>query len=140
MLLAPRAALLALAVTLAGCSGGASIGEACDRHNDCEDSLQCVRHVCEPRCERAPDCGDGYSCEELVRCVLSQLQSGDSCASEVECAPGLTCRIDADGSRLVKRCAPQRGTAAAGGACIVDADCRNGTCALGRCVDLCRRN
>jgi hypothetical protein len=141
---AALAALAALAAALAGasagCSGGSEIGEACDRHSDCEDSLQCVRDVCVPRCERAPECGDGYSCDERGLCLLSHLQAGDSCSSEAECAPGLTCRIDADGSRLIKRCAPQEGTAAAGAACLGDSDCRNGTCALGHCVDLCRRN
>ncbi|HWO25952.1 MAG TPA: hypothetical protein VNO30_44770 [Kofleriaceae bacterium] len=131
--------LLVLAVTLGGCAGGADIGAACDRHSDCDSSLQCVQRVCQARCSRAPDCGDGYSCDERGICNLAQLQPGEACTSEVDCASGLSCQITVDPSnRLIRRCTPQLTGAPAGEVCAVDTDCRNGTCALGRCVDLCR--
>jgi hypothetical protein len=134
-------ALVALAVALGGCSGGAELGEACTRHTDCDAPLQCVQHVCAARCQRAPDCGDGYSCDDRGFCLLATGQSGDPCTSEVDCAPGLSCQIQVDGARrLIKRCADQTDGAPAGAVCAADGDCRNATCALGRCVDLCRVN
>ena len=136
---AALSALVVLVVTLGGCTSGADIGATCARHSDCDSSLQCVQRVCQARCTRAPDCGDGYSCDERGYCALAHLQSGETCTSEVDCAPGLSCQIDVDASsRLIRRCAAQLTGAPAGAACLADGDCRNGTCALGRCVDLCR--
>jgi hypothetical protein len=134
--------LLVLVVTLTGCpGGGAGVGESCDRHSDCEAILQCSHHTCTPRCERAPDCGDGYACGDDGICRLSQGQAGDTCHSEVDCAAGLACQIDGtridDNGRLLASCTAQNAGAPAGAACLGDEDCRNGTCALGRCVDLC---
>lgn len=137
--LSALSALLVLVVTLGGCTGGADIGASCDRHGDCDSSLQCVQRVCQARCTRAPDCGDGYACDERGFCHLAHLQSGETCSSEVDCAPGLSCQVDVDASnRLLRRCAAQLTGAPAGAACQADGDCSNGTCALGRCVDLCR--
>jgi len=138
---APHAALAVLAVTLGGCSGGAELGEACVRHSDCESSLQCAQHVCAPRCQRAPECGDGYACDEHGLCNLATGIIGAACTSEVDCSPGLSCQIQIDAAnRLIKRCAQDNLGAPAGAACAADPDCRNGTCALGHCVDLCRIN
>jgi len=128
-------------VALAGCPGSdAGEGEPCENTGNCDSDLQCVEHVCVPRCERAPDCGDGYSCDEGGICHIATGQPGDSCTSEVECAPGLSCQIDgtldAEG-RLLASCATQNAGRPAGSVCGQDTDCRNGTCALGHCVDLC---
>jgi hypothetical protein len=136
---AARSTILVLVVTLAGCTGGADIGATCARHSDCDSSLQCVQRVCQARCARAPDCGDGYSCDEHGFCNIANKLAGESCTSEVDCAPGLSCQINVDPSnRLIRKCAAQLAGAPAGAACTADTDCRNGTCALGRCVDLCR--
>ncbi|HWU89604.1 MAG TPA: hypothetical protein VN253_20220 [Kofleriaceae bacterium] len=141
MLAASLSTLLVLVVTLAGCPGdGASVGETCDRHSDCGAALQCAQHTCVPRCERAPDCGDGYACDENGICHHAQGQAGDACRSEVECAPGLSCQIDGtrvEDGRLRASCTAQHAGAPAGASCLSDEDCRNGTCALGRCIDLC---
>lgn len=132
-------AIAAIAITLGGCSSGAQLGEACLRHSDCDSDLQCAQHVCEPLCQRAPDCGDGYQCTAEGLCEAATGQRGDPCSSEVDCDAGLACQIELDSARrLIKRCGAQRAGALAGAACSADDDCRNGTCALGRCVDLCR--
>jgi hypothetical protein len=124
---------------LGGCSDGAAVGEACHRHSDCESTLQCTKSTCRPRCVRAPDCGDGYSCDEDGLCVAAHGGPGATCKSEVDCAPGLSCQIEVvDQNRIRSRCAAQNLGAPAGAGCVIDADCRNGTCALGRCADLCR--
>lgn len=128
-------------VALGGCPGGnTSVGESCDRHGDCADGLQCLQDVCTPKCLRAPDCGDGYSCAGGI-CTPATKRHGDSCESEVDCERGLSCQIDGDrvvNGRLTASCLEQKVAAPAGDACVEDNECRNGTCALGRCVDLCR--
>ena len=68
-------------------------------------------------------------------------QAGDTCASETACVAGLSCQIDGtatgtDGN-LLAACTAQNAGRPAGAGCDQDADCRNGTCALGRCIDLC---
>lgn len=132
--------LFALAV--AGCPGSdGEIGETCNGHGDCNGSLQCSSGVCVPRCARAPECGDGYSCSNDGICTLATGQPGDSCTSEVDCSPGLACHIDGaavdDASYLLSSCAAQTDGKPAGSTCDGDLECRNGTCALGHCVDLC---
>ncbi len=139
MPLSALSALVVLALTLAGCAGSAGVGDACDRHSDCDSSLQCVKRVCAARCQRAPDCGDGYACDERGFCLVAHGRAGDACLSEVDCAPGLSCKIEVESStRMLRRCTHQTAGAPAGAACLDDDDCRNGTCALGHCVDLCR--
>jgi hypothetical protein len=141
--LTPFAYVVISLVTLAGCSGDAGVGDPCDNSGNCSGDLQCVENVCQPPCIRATDCGDGYSCDAEGLCHLATGQPGDSCTSEVECAPGLSCQIDgtldADG-RLLASCATQNTGRPAGSQCASDGDCRNGTCALGHCVDLCNEN
>lgn len=136
-----RFVLIIVVVALGGCSGNAGIGASCDRHGDCADGLQCAQHVCMPRCQRATDCGDGFACNSEGVCVAATRGLGQSCTSEVECESGLSCqlagsRTNANG-RLVASCEEQNVAAPAGSECKVDNDCRNGTCALGRCIDLC---
>jgi hypothetical protein len=131
-----------LVVVLAGCPGGdGSIGDHCSDRGDCTSGLQCVAATCVPKCQRAPDCGDGYSCDKDGFCHPATGQLGDSCTSEVDCAAGLACELegsatDANG-RLLASCVAENPARPAGSTCVSDADCRNGTCALGHCVDLC---
>jgi len=131
-----------LLVALTGCPGGdGGIGDPCGGHGDCDGTLQCSGGVCVPRCSRAPDCGDGYACGTDGLCQLATGQPGDGCSSEVECAPGLSCHIDGsvtgEGGRLLASCTAQRSGRPPGSVCALPDDCRNGTCALGHCVDLC---
>ncbi|MEZ4367868.1 MAG: hypothetical protein R2939_16550 [Kofleriaceae bacterium] len=126
----------------AACRGGdGGIGAACEDTGDCAPELQCVAARCVERCVRAPDCGDGYACDDDGLCVRGDGQAGDACAREVGCAPGLACLLDAEDldadGVLAATCAPDGDGAPAGAGCELDSDCRTGTCALGRCVDLC---
>ncbi|CAN5644879.1 hypothetical protein BH11MYX1_BH11MYX1_28850 [soil metagenome] len=130
--------LLALAV-LASC-GGAGLGDPCAATDDCASTLQCVSNVCRPRCLRAPDCGDGFACGEDGTCREATGQLGDSCVSEVDCVGGLACElsgVSAPGG-MQASCVSAGGGHPANATCTVDLDCRNHTCALGRCIDLCR--
>ncbi|CAN5852629.1 hypothetical protein BH11MYX2_BH11MYX2_01310 [soil metagenome] len=137
------ASILAMgAVASLGCPGGdGSIGDSCGGNGDCDSSLQCVAKACVPRCQRAPECGDGYACTGDGLCVAARGQNGDVCHSEVECSAGLSCQIDGNTidteSLLTASCTKENAGKPAAGECASDADCRNGTCALGRCVDLC---
>jgi hypothetical protein len=135
--------LIVFAVLLAGCPGGdGAIGATCGSHDDCDKALQCAAGVCVPRCARGPDCGDGYACDADGLCQRATGQPGDRCTAEVQCAAGLACTIDnatamdANGY-LLASCSVQKSGAPSGAACVVDDDCRNDTCALGHCVDLC---
>ena len=137
--------LALLLVSLAGCPGGnGGLGEACHGNDDCGGGLQCFASQCAPRCQRAPDCGDGYACDDNGLCKLATGQRGDLCSSEVDCAPSLACRIDGAAidpatHHLQATCLEQARMRLSGDTCIQDSDCRNWTCALGRCVDLCRQ-
>lgn len=127
---------------LVGCSGGdGGIGDSCSDNSDCSNSEQCLNRLCVARCQRGPDCGDGYSCDDHGLCHLSTLDKGALCTSETECAPGLSCQFSTSepGEALESRCQLSQGTISrpAGSECDRDSDCRNGTCALGHCVDHC---
>src|SRR5262249_4243024 len=94
-LLAMRRELLSVLVlaALAGCPGsGAGIGDPCGGNDDCSGSAQCLNGRCVRRCERAPECGDGYACVEGA-CVAAHLTQGDDCRSEVDCIATLTCPL-----------------------------------------------
>jgi hypothetical protein len=136
-----RVALIAASAWLAACPGTDNgVGSSCANLADCDPGLQCLDHICQHKCHRAPDCGDGYSCTTDGFCVLATNQAGETCASEVECAPGLACVLDIDdgGDGIFDAsCAGDHDGHAFGAACERDEECRNGTCALGRCVDLC---
>ncbi len=137
-----RRGFLLLVLLVAGCpSGNGEIGDRCDGTGDCSSSLQCLDKTCVPRCQRAPDCGDGYACDTSGICQLATGELGDACTSEVQCAPGLSCQIDGtavDASQRLEASCIQAGDGSpAASACDVDSDCTNGTCALGLCVDLC---
>ena len=81
-------------------------------------------------------------------CVtLATGEVGDACASEVDCArravlPDRRHRRAMRSSHLVATCTAQNtvGARPAGSPCDADGDCRNGTCALGHCVDLCAQH
>lgn len=132
----------ALGVALGGCRGGAGVGDACGSNDDCDSSLQCLADICEPRCMRAPDCGDGYACRSGL-CVAAGLLRGNICHGESDCAAGLSCQIrgaevDTTTNRLVANCMSENPNGhPAGKPCGGDDECRNGTCELGHCVDLC---
>jgi len=137
------ATLAAAVAALAGCRGGAAVGEACGSNDDCDSGLQCLNDICVPRCDRAPDCGDGYACRDHL-CTVAHGQRGDDCQGESDCTAGLACQIkgaavDPTTNRLVASCSEEnpRGRPP-GGPCSGDNDCRHGTCDLGHCVDLCR--
>jgi len=137
--------LLMMLVALAGCpGGGGGIGDSCGGNDDCDGTLQCLNSRCVPRCRRAPECGDGFSCDDRGLCQPASGQAGEPCESEVDCAAGLSCQIDGaetdSNNRLLSHCAAENSTHPAGAACDANQDCRNGTCALGHCVDLCRES
>ncbi len=138
-----RRFLLLFTIALAGCPGGdGEIGAPCSDNGGCDSALQCVAQVCVPRCQRAPECGDGYACDNDGLCVLATGENGDACHSEVDCAPGLSCQINNgtsvdENKRLLASCTAQNTGKPANAPCDLDSECRNGTCALGRCVDLC---
>ena len=139
-----RIAALAALLVGAGCTAGTGeLGSPCARHSECDGTLQCMAGTCVPRCQRGPDCGDGYACDASGICRAATGQAGDACASETDCSAGLACQIDgdtvADTGYLRATCAAQRLGRPAGATCAGDGECRNGTCALGRCVDLCRQ-
>lgn len=132
--------LHALVVGL-GCGGGGELGAACETHDDCNATLQCAAQVCVERCARAPQCGDGFSCSRDGLCVAASGVQGETCYAESFCGKGLACMLgtadrDADGIVLAT-CAPDQQGHAVGDTCRGDSDCRNGTCALGHCVDVC---
>jgi hypothetical protein len=127
-------------LVLAACNG-AGLGDRCSTTDDCGVTLQCVSNVCRARCERAPDCGDGYSCDDNGICHEASGNAGDSCTSEVDCDIGFACELSGDvGDQglLAATCVQDGAGHPAGATCDVDADCRNQTCALGRCIDLCK--
>lgn len=132
-----------LASFLGGCPGGdGAIGDHCSSHDDCSSQLQCVANACAPRCERAPDCGDGYSCDENGLCQAATGQPGDLCWSEVDCVAGLACQLDMNNAvdidqHLISSCALENNGSPAGATCQKNGDCRNNTCDLGHCIDLC---
>ena len=138
-----RHTTLVLAVlALSACTGGsAGLGESCSAHSDCDSALQCIADVCVNRCQRSPDCGDGHRCGEDGICRLSEGTAGDACRAETDCGPGLSCQIDGtdvdEENRLLASCTATQPGRPSGSECFVDADCRNGTCALGHCLDLC---
>jgi hypothetical protein len=97
--------------------------------------------VCRARCERAPDCGDGYSCDDNGICHEASGNAGDACTSEVDCDVGFACELSGDlgdEGLLAATCVQDGAGHPAGANCDVDSDCRNQTCALGRCIDLCK--
>lgn len=135
--------VVAVLVTVTGCPGGdGQVGSTCGGNGDCESDLQCLNARCQARCARAPDCGDGYACGPDGSCIAATKQPGDSCESEVDCAAGLSCQLDNsranDDLYLASTCSSQNATAPAGASCRSNDECRNGTCALGHCVDVCR--
>jgi hypothetical protein len=146
----PRAAQLLAAAVLLGtgaCGGGAGIGEHCDSLSECASGLQCLDHTCVPRCERHADCGDGHVCRSDGICEVVESEIDDFCEREVECGPGQYCRLeDTDPEEdgfLVGSCQEEQIGGVLDAACSgatqaeADAQCQQGTCALGRCVFLC---
>jgi hypothetical protein len=135
--------LLTVVVILTGCpAGSGEIGTTCGNNGDCSSALQCLENRCQPRCKRAPDCGDGYACDQDGLCHQATARAGDTCQSETDCGAGLSCQPadSADSSQhLVGNCTKEISAALAGSTCTTNHDCRNGTCALGHCVDLCQQ-
>ena len=131
--------------SLAGCpAGDGAIGDHCGSRADCSSELQCVASTCVPKCQRAPECGDGYRCDDEGLCVVATGQNGDRCGSEVDCVAGLSCQLDGlttdDQGFLVAACTNENIGRPAASTCTSDLECRDGTCDLGHCVDLCRED
>jgi hypothetical protein len=139
--IASSVAFLAALVLGSACPGGnRSIGETCSSVSDCEGGLQCLDHTCVPECHRHADCGDGLQCQR-GQCQTSPGAIGEKCTREVDCGAGLACHLeasDASGDNLLDAtCAIDHEGGVLDAACDGDNKCRNGTCALGRCIDLC---
>ena len=134
------AALAALAALATACSGGAGIGESCDRSGDCAGELQCLEGVCTPACRLHVECGDGYQCDR-GECVLVSSAVGDACAREIDCGPGQRCALDGDDldgdGLLAGTCQAQASGLVTGSACQRDDDCQSGLCAIGLCSQMC---
>ena len=128
-------------LTSTGCADGGGVGAACESHGDCRTALQCASNVCTLLCRRAIDCGDGAACNPGGYCVAGTSRAGDTCIAETACGPGLACvldRTDVDHDGVMQAtCTPDRQGHALGSACTDDTECRNGTCGLGHCIDLC---
>jgi hypothetical protein len=142
-LLSATIALTALG-SLGACANTGGLGASCDSNSECASDLQCVQSACVPKCQRASECGDGFACSSDGYCLESTGQNGSSCDSETDCAAGLACLLDkGDDNRdgaLGATCSADKTGHAIGHACTQDGQCRNGTCALGRCIDLCGIN
>ena len=145
-----RAAQLPAIIVLFGagaCGGGAGIGEHCDSLSECASHLQCVNHTCVPRCDRHADCGDGHVCRDDGICEVVVSEIDDYCEREIDCGPLQYCRLDdtdpeQDGV-LAGSCQEEQSGGVLDAECTgatqaeADAQCRQGTCALGRCVYMC---
>jgi hypothetical protein len=127
----------AVALALAGCTGGGrGVGESCDTGGDCASGLQCFEGQCLPHCLHHIDCGDGYVCES-GQCNLVEAGENTPCDSELDCGPGLTCRLRDTLSSPPGVCTRNSTAGVPGASCGTDADCREGACMLGHCLDLC---
>ncbi|HVU78407.1 MAG TPA: hypothetical protein VHC67_12530 [Gaiellaceae bacterium] len=129
--------MIAVALAAGGCDGaGRDLGESCDTTAECGAGLQCLEQVCVPRCHAHVDCGDGAVCDD-GECHAVQSAIGDPCYSELACAAGQTCRLAQELHVAPGTCEAEGAGALEGEACTADRDCRQGGCALGRCVSLC---
>lgn len=132
-------AVVIVGAVVAACSGGgASRGERCDTVADCADDLQCLDHICKPECKAAIECGDGSICQS-GSCVVIHSELHDPCEAELDCGPGQTCRLPPGLASSAGFCEEEGLAGPPGASCSTDADCRAGTCALGRCTELCAR-
>jgi hypothetical protein len=130
-----------VAVAIAGCPGGSGrVGDPCGGNDDCSHALQCLNRSCVPRCERAPECGDGYACDPQGLCQPATLGPGERCESEVDCMAGFTCQTSGavDRGKLAATCNAEVKGHLPGAECSDDTDCHVGNCALGHCMQLCR--
>ncbi|HSR98232.1 MAG TPA: hypothetical protein VLM79_14335 [Kofleriaceae bacterium] len=128
-------------VAIAGCPGGSGrVGDTCGGNDDCSDALQCLNRTCIPRCDRATECGDGYSCDAHGLCQRATLGAGERCESEVDCIAGFTCQTSGavDRGKLAATCNAEVTGHLPGAECSDDTDCHVGNCALGHCMQLCR--
>ena len=107
----------------------------------CAAALACAACSSEKSCKSARDCDPAQRCVSSVcRASADTLgQLGDSCVSQSECGPGLTCNVAASGfpngfctvDCTTMQCASGSCAGLASGAtcapaCSSDADCRNG--------------
>ncbi len=141
MRLASVAVLIGISLVAACGSDRAGLGGSCSTSADCGDGLQCLDDSCKPLCKVHLDCGDGFTCSEDGACLEVDSAIGDSCARELDCGPGQACQLDtADNNgdnRLSATCGAATTGSVTGSDCAIDADCRNGTCSLGTCTELC---
>lgn len=129
---------IGLWIALAACTGGgAGIGERCDTIGDCASGFQCLDGQCLPRCRHHVECGDGYVCDS-GQCRVATGIEDDPCDSEIDCGPGLTCRLRQQLSSPPGFCQRHTTAGVPGAVCATDLDCRGGACMLGHCLELCR--
>ncbi len=144
---------------LSGVCRGGRCASACPE-GTCADDRDCVVYealaLCERRCARAADCGEGAGCAVVGGdrlCVArGEAAAGAACAADAECASGhcanggCAAPCDAEtrcpaGSACLTDlaggfCVPAGG-APVGGACREQRDCSTGFCAAGRCSTDC---
>jgi hypothetical protein len=132
---------LMVLVAVSGCPGSGRLGEFCGGNDDCDGALQCLNNSCAPLCGRAPDCGDGYSCDEQGYCLAATNNPGDPCKSQVDCPAGQSCQLSGvvDDNIALASCTDEKAMTVSGDTCSNDSECRHGTCALGHCADLCQQ-
>jgi hypothetical protein len=125
---------------LLACDRPAGLGASCRAGSDCTGDLQCLEGLCSPRCALDVECGDGLVCDAAGECREVTSSVGDPCRRERDCGPGQACKLvahsSADGT-TASTCQPQEAGAVTGAACQRDDDCRSGSCALGRCTEIC---
>jgi hypothetical protein len=125
------------ALALIACTGGgAAVGERCDTVSDCASGLQCLDGQCMPRCLHHIECGDGFVCE-TGQCQRVDAGEDTPCDSELDCGPGLTCRLRQQLASPPGICQRHTTAGVPGAACDSDFDCRGGACMIGHCLDLC---
>lgn len=128
---------IGLLLAAAACTGGgAGVGERCTSTSECASGLQCLDGQCLPRCLHHIECGDGYTCEAGL-CKEAEGVENDSCDSELDCGPGLTCRLRQTLSSPPGICQRHTTAGVPGAGCDSDIDCRGGACLVGHCLDLC---
>ena len=120
--------------------GSAGAGEACQNSNDCQAGLCLVGDICHGACETSADCLGGTVCQEVpvseeegAQTIRFCVEPPEVCASDLDCAQGLSCLPVSDPNtpnQVVGACvsAPNLGGLLAGQSCTADAQCASDFC------------